>query len=127
MIVVASGQGQVAGPPVVNIDKLVHFTIFGLLATTVVRCTGVRRYRNAIIAVSLFGIADEFRQSFTPGRYVEFADWLADTAGALTAVSLYVYWERYRRLLETPLRLRSRFTDPVSSSAAAPAKTSAAA
>lgn len=124
MIVAASGQSQVAGPPVVNIDKLVHFTIFGLLATTVVRCPGVRRYRNAIIAVSLFGIADEFRQSFTPGRYVEFADWLADTAGALTAVSLYVYWARYRRLLEMPLRLFARQANPASLSDATQVKTS---
>ncbi len=125
MIGVASGQSHVAGPPVVNIDKLAHFTIFGLLATLVARCPGVRRFRYAILLVSLFGITDEFRQSFTPGRSVEFADWVADTAGALTAVSLYVFWPRYRRLLETPLRLRR--PKSASSLVAAPAKPASAA
>lgn len=126
MIVVASGQSQVAGPPGVNVDKLAHFTIFGLLATLVARCPGVRRFRYAIVVVSFFGIADEFRQSFTPGRFVEFADWVADTLGALTAVSLYVFWPRYRRLLETPLIFRRRTAKPASI-VAAPANPASAA
>jgi len=126
MIVVASGRSQVAGPPVVNIDKLVHFMVFGLLATTVVRSLGIKRFRMAILTVSLFGVADEFRQSFTPGRFVEFADWVADTAGAFTAVSLYVYWPLYRRLLETPLRLGPRRVNPAAPSAEATAKSASA-
>lgn len=106
MIVVASGRGQVAAPAVVNIDKFAHFTVFGLLATLVARSPGCGLGWRSVLAVSLFGVADEFRQSFTPGRFVEFADWMADTAGALVAVSLYRGWPAYRRLLETPLRLR---------------------
>ena len=104
MIVVASGRSQVAAPPVVNIDKLVHFSVFGLLATLVARSPGLRRLGYAIVIVSAFGFTDEIRQSFTPGRSVEFADWLADTAGAALAVGLYALWPWYRRLLETPLR-----------------------
>ncbi len=127
MIVVASGQSHVAGPQGLSLDKVAHFTIFGLLATLVARCPGVRRFRYAILAVSLFGITDEFRQSFTPGRSVEFADWVADTTGALTAVSLYVFWPRYRRLLETPLRLRRPAATSESPSAATPAKPAPAA
>lgn len=103
MVVVASGRSQVAAPNVVNIDKLIHFSVFGLLATLVVRAPGMRGAWMAAVAVSLFGIADEIRQSFTPGRSVEFADWLADTAGAAVAVVLYTFWAWYRRLLELPL------------------------
>ncbi len=107
MVVIASGQSQVATPPgIVNFDKIAHFSIFGLLGTLVARSPGVRRFRHAILIVALFGISDEFRQSFTPGRSVEFADWLADTLGAATAVSLYAFWPWYRRLLERPLRVR---------------------
>lgn len=108
MVVIASGRSQVAAPSINHFDKVAHFSIFGLLATLIARCPGVRRFRYAILIVSLFGISDEFRQSFTPGRSVEFADWMADTLGAATAVSLYAFWPWYRRLLETPLRLRRR-------------------
>lgn len=108
MVVVASGRSQVAAPAIINIDKIVHFSIFGLLATLVARAPGIRHVWWALAIASLFGIGDEFHQSFTPGRSVEFADWLADTSGAALAVCLYTSWTWYRRLLETPLRIPSR-------------------
>jgi VanZ family protein len=113
MVVIASGQTHVAAPPgILGFDKLAHFSVFGLLATLIARCPGVSRFRYSILIVSFFGISDEFRQSFTPGRSVEFADWMADTAGAVTAVVLYAFWPAYRRLLETPLRLPGRRRAP---------------
>lgn len=102
-IVWASGHGQVAGPSVVNFDKLVHFSVFGLLATLVRRSRGVNWAWLSVVIVSVFGAADELRQSFTPGRSMEFADWIADTTGAALAVALYALWPWYRRLLETRL------------------------
>lgn len=122
MIVVASGRSQVAAPEVVNIDKLIHFSVFGLLATLVVRAPGIRAAWMAVLLVSLFGISDEIRQSFTPGRSVEFADWLADTAGAAVAVAAYTFWAGYRGLLETMLRRKRR--NSVSSSVSVSASTS---
>ncbi len=103
MVVVASGRGQVAAPDIVNIDKAVHFAVFGLLATLVIRAPGIAGGWVAVLVVSLFGIGDEWRQSFTPGRQVEFADWVADTLGAIVAVTAYQGWSAYRRLLEWPL------------------------
>ena len=99
----------------VGLDKIAHFSLFGLLATLVLRLDTVWRRPGcrgwvAIAAVSLFGGTDEWHQSFTPGRSVEFADWIADTSGATLAVTLYLHWAWYHRLLETPLRLRSRKT-----------------
>lgn len=116
-IIVASGRGQVAAPDIVNIDKLAHFGVFGLLATLVLRAPGLSRAWIAVVMVSLFGAVDEFRQSFTPGRFVEVADWLADSLGALIAVAAYRFWPWYRRLLETPLRLRKRAPKSVSAKA----------
>jgi len=101
LIFVASGRGEVAAPDVVGIDKVGHFLVFGLLGTLVVR-TGCRPW-VAVLLVAGYGFADEWRQSFTPGRMVEVADWVADTLGALVAVNLYVRWSFYRRWLETPL------------------------
>ncbi|MBC8012213.1 MAG: VanZ family protein [Burkholderiales bacterium] len=118
MIVIASGRSHVAAPPIVDIDKLVHFSVFGLLATLVARAPGMRHAWVAVLAVSLFGISDEFRQSLTPGRSVEFNDWLADTAGACLAVGLYSFWAWYRRLLEISLLPRRRRAKPDATSAA---------
>lgn len=94
-------------------DKAIHFFVFGLLATLVLRTGAVWRRESwrgwiAVFAVAVFGVLDEFRQSFTPGRYVEFADWAADTLGACVAVCAYLFWGRYRALLEMPLWARKR-------------------
>lgn len=40
----------------------------------------------AVALASLYGITDEFHQSFVPGRTPDLIDWLVDTAGALAAV-----------------------------------------
>lgn len=104
VIVVASGRGQVAAPDIVNFDKVAHFFIFGLLATLVARNGFVPgRAWVPIVAVSVFGLTDEWHQSFTPGRSVEFDDWLADTLGAAVAVTVYAHWPRYRTTLERAL------------------------
>jgi|SRR5690606_8382770 len=103
-ILFASGQSQVAGPDIINFDKLAHLLVFGLLATLVARAMvrpGLRWW--AIPLVSLYGAGDEFRQSLTPGRFMEVADWAADTTGAIIAVTLYLTWPAYRCLLERPL------------------------
>ena len=102
-IVVASGRGSVAAPNIIDFDKAAHFSIYGLLATLVARAGFPERRRWwAILIVSLFGLTDEWHQSFTPGRSVEIADWVADTLGAILAVALYVPLQGYHRLLETP-------------------------
>ena len=55
---------------------------------------------SAVAIASLYGFSDEFHQSFTPGRGVEFGDWVADTLGALMAVTIYARWHGLRRWLE---------------------------
>lgn len=120
-IVFASGRGQVAAPDIVNFDKVAHLAVFGLLATLVLRAPGLRHAWVAVVAVSLFGAADELRQSLTPGRFMEFGDWVADSIGALLAVAVYRFWPWYRRLLETPLRFRRRAPKSVASPAIEPA------
>lgn len=109
VIACASGRGQVAAPNIVNFDKAAHFFIYGLLATLVARNGFVPgRAWLPIVAVSLFGLTDEWHQSFTPGRSVELADWLADTLGAIVAVSAYALLPAYRFTLEGTLSRRGR-------------------
>jgi VanZ family protein len=109
LIVLASSRSRVAGPAIVNIDKVAHFAVYGLLATHVCRVgRGWRAAGWALLAASLFGATDEWHQSWVPGRSPSVADWIADTLGAALAVALYAGWAWYRRLLEIPLWRRPR-------------------
>lgn len=111
MIFYASSQSRIAGPDVVGFDKVVHFLVYGLLATLLVRIPGLRREGRlpvllAVVLTSLYGVTDELHQTFTPGRELDVADWIVDTAGALLAATLYARWEIYRRALEAGLTRR---------------------
>ncbi|MDR0551017.1 MAG: VanZ family protein [Spirochaetaceae bacterium] len=76
-------------------DKLIHFVCFAGLTGAwswwwTPKAVKTRPIRSALIticAVSLYGIIDEFHQSFTPGRECSALDWLADTLGAVLGVS----------------------------------------
>ncbi len=75
-----------------NADKIGHmaeYFIFSLLIyLALVKGHALKAGSAVIRAVflaSLFGASDEFHQKFTPGRCMDIFDWLADTAGALTA------------------------------------------
>lgn len=102
LIIVASHRPRLASPGgIPHLDKIVHFHVYGLLATLTCRLgAGWRAAGWALLAASLFGVSDEWHQSFVPGRSVEFEDWLADTLGAALAVALYAGWPAYRRVLE---------------------------
>jgi VanZ family protein len=105
-VVWASSLGQVALPDCadfVDFDKLAHASVFGLMATLVLRPFRTRRLGWAIFIVSLFGAADELHQNFTPGRSMDILDWVADTTGAVVAVGAYTFWGGYRRVLEFKL------------------------
>ena len=94
-------------------DKIAHFLIFGLVATSILRTPKFKdlSLRSTLIAALItsgYGVCDEFNQSLTPTRSVEFADWLADTLGAFAAVTLYAKWKWYRRLLEWHCLIKRR-------------------
>lgn len=114
-ILLGSGGGPPATPGWLvfpHLDKVVHFLTFGLVATAVYRALPLwvkpgRAILYAVVITSLFGLADEVRQSFNPLRHMDYVDWLADTCGAALAVFVYSRWPFYRKLLESkfnPLR-----------------------
>lgn len=108
-VFLASGESEVAAPDIVNVDKVGHALVFGLLGTLAARAMAPERWWLGAVLASAYGLGDEFRQSFTPGRSVDAWDWLADTVGAALSVGLYVRWTWYRRTLEMkiwPIRQR---------------------
>lgn len=94
-------------------DKVFHYLVFGLLATSIIRLRyfRTRGWRGQVytaLIVSIYAILDEYRQSLTPGRFVEFNDWLADTLGAITAVIVYHKLKWYHQLLEWSVFKKSK-------------------
>ena len=104
-----SGRSVEGLPPTFEgSDKVVHFALYGLMATLVARVHAVARTRPlgmyaAILIVSVFGVTDELHQHFTPGRTMDVWDWVADTLGAVVATVMYAEWPAYRRMLESPV------------------------
>jgi VanZ family protein len=80
-------------------DKESHGLAYGTVAALWYRALGGGRWRGltarrglwAATAAVVYGVTDEWHQSFVPPRTAEFADLLADATGAVVAaIVLYV-------------------------------------
>jgi VanZ family protein len=78
-------------PP--GVDKVIHALVFGGFSVTVwfalrSSAPGVSPIRLSSVAVliaTLYGLSDEFHQSFVPGREMDAVDLAADGIGACVA------------------------------------------
>lgn len=102
LIFFLSSQSQLIDTPLdfPNKDKLIHATayaIMGYAAWSAFRHHLEKGLLLAVVSVlfaSLYGVSDEFHQSFVVGRNADVWDWLADTVGASFMVAVL-----YRRQL----------------------------
>ncbi|MBK8013649.1 MAG: VanZ family protein [Deltaproteobacteria bacterium] len=76
-------------------DKVAHLVAYSLLGLLTVRSLffSTRWGPWPLIAIStvfgcIYGLSDEFHQSFVPGRDASRLDWLADTVGAFLGSAL---------------------------------------
>jgi VanZ family protein len=82
-----------------GIDKVAHFLIYSTLAATVIIAhkpalrsgASLRVSFNTLLVCLLYGLSDEFHQSFVPGRYVSAGDIAADMIGALLMCGLWLF------------------------------------
>ncbi len=89
-------------PPILWFDKIAHMAIYAVLAATVLymfhsRLKGKRAVSISLMTMGiciLYGIGDEFHQSFVPGRFVSFFDVVADTVGAAVVCAAWLLWRR---------------------------------
>ncbi len=87
-------------PDIPNIDKILHAGIYGLLALATLFAVGKKTTFARPCQVSflvvvfcfLYGMSDEYHQSFIAGRTPSIWDLCADTTGALLMVIL---WSRF--------------------------------
>lgn len=73
-------------------STLGHFSVYAVLGALYLLALPRempvgRRILIAVALASLYGVSDEFHQSFVPGRTPDPADWAMDTIGALTGAS----------------------------------------
>jgi VanZ family protein len=89
-------------PQLPGFDKLAHMISYGVLAMAVFFAWSEQQKSSKPRAVMLatlvfcllYGISDEFHQSFIPGRTVSVYDLLADGVGAAMACA---FWAKYRK------------------------------
>lgn len=67
-------------------DILTHGAVYGLLGALLYFSFSRYPSVKAVLLSSLYGISDEFHQSFVPGRTPEIKDLIVDTAAALISV-----------------------------------------
>ncbi len=83
-------------------DKVAHMIVYGVLAATILYAfepaiNNERTLALFLVTVTiciLYGIGDEFHQSFIPGRFASTADLAADTLGAIAACAVWFFWKR---------------------------------
>jgi VanZ family protein len=73
-------------------SQLGHFAGYAILGGLMVFALGADRLTlraglALLLACSLYGVSDEYHQSFVAGRTPDVADWMVDTAGAGVAIA----------------------------------------
>jgi VanZ family protein len=87
-------------------DKTLHFVVYGGLALVVLRAVAGGRWAGvtptALVAswviATLYGVTDEWHQTWTEGRTPEIADVAADALGAVMGAGAAGAWSIIRRL-----------------------------
>lgn len=99
--VASSLSVSVSTPPAFEIphfDKMLHFGWFSVGGFTLANAIFYHKPQLSslwwrivlpVVLMSILGTLDEYRQTFTPGRFGnDFGDWIADTLGGLSGVLL---------------------------------------
>jgi VanZ family protein len=90
LIFVASSRSDTSAVPSVISDKVVHFAVYALLGALILRAVARGRRSGvtwsavvvSIVIATLYGISDEWHQSFVPNRTADAMDVVADLIGA---------------------------------------------
>jgi VanZ family protein len=108
LIFAASSMSRVPDLPAHVTDKVVHASVYAVLAGTCLRALAGGRWTGvtigaaaaAVLITTAYGVTDELHQRFVPGRTADVLDLLADLTGATVAavLALGTAWLRPRWL-----------------------------
>ena len=92
-------------------DKLCHAAAYATLGATFLFALHPRVHNRNFLPTAavvvlfclLYGITDEFHQSFIPGRFPSWQDIVADTFGGLLSVLFWQWWRNRRRSGMSPI------------------------
>jgi VanZ family protein len=102
----ASSTSDTSAVPAVFSDTVLHLAAYAALGVTVFRAFADARFGRmtlpralaAVLFCILYGVSDEFHQSFVPGRTPDARDLVADGAGAALGVGALLllrgFWAR---------------------------------
>lgn len=95
LIFTLSAQSAIPAPLLFPFqDKVIHALAYavmgGLCCRTFSRFISAPGHKALVCLgfCSLYGLSDEFHQSFVPGRHADVFDWVADTFGATAGILL---------------------------------------
>jgi VanZ family protein len=82
-------------------SSLGHFVVYAVLGMLLVFALQPRRQPAQVIVIAVFiatiyGVSDEFHQSFVPMRTPDVADWGVDTLGAFAGAAVATLLVRWR-------------------------------
>ncbi len=77
-------------------DKLCHFSFYAVFGFLVARAYGRRYLFVAFLGALIYGLADEFHQSFVPGRSAEAFDVVADAVGGFAGGLFFIRVKKWR-------------------------------
>lgn len=91
-------------PQAYHSDKLAHIVAYCALGLSYLHALPPgwwchRRWLvggSVVVFCLLFGLSDEFHQSFVPGRMVSGEDVMADVAGSMVAWAGFTAWQSWR-------------------------------
>jgi VanZ family protein len=94
LFALSSGAPPQIGVSFDGIDKVEHAIAYGILGFLAARAVAGSSTWNAILcgglAAALYGVTDEFHQSFVAGRSADVVDWYSDVTGS--AIALFACW-----------------------------------
>jgi hypothetical protein len=102
LIFVASSipGSALAGGPAWGFDKVVHAIEYGVLGALLTRALIIAPGLTPAVAAvcgaalgAIYGVTDEWHQSFVPGRFPSLGDVVADTLGSAAGAGV-VFWRR---------------------------------
>lgn len=98
----SSVPGDSINPRLTIHDKVIHATEYAVFAFLLARALGRRWWWLAILVGALYGVSDEFHQTFTPRRSGnDLGDMTADLVGSAIGATFWMLF------LRRPLQRRS--------------------